>query len=60
MIKTGGMPLQEIWNYRIQSPFFDVDFPNDNDFGIPKGTYLPVTGVHWVFLESLPPGKHEI
>jgi hypothetical protein len=27
---------------------------------IPEGTYLPVTGVHWVFLESLPPGKHEI
>jgi hypothetical protein len=55
-----GLPLQDIWNYRIQSPFFDVTLPNDNVFGISEGTYRAVADGYWVFLEPLPPGQHEI
>ena len=55
-----GVPLQDIWNYRMQSPFFDVTLPNDNVFGISAGTYRAVADGYWVFLQPLPPGEHEI
>jgi hypothetical protein len=55
-----GVPLQDIWNYRIQSPFFDVTLPSDNVFGISAGTYRAVADGYWVFLQPLPPGQHEI
>jgi hypothetical protein len=55
-----GVPLQNLWNYRIQSPFFDVTLPNDNVFGISAGTYRAVADGYWVFLQPLPPGQHEI
>ena len=55
-----GVPLQDIWNYRLQSPFFDVTLPNDNVFGISAGTYRAVADGYWVFLQPLPPGQHEI
>jgi hypothetical protein len=55
-----GMPLQDIWNYRIQSPFFDVTLPDDNVFGISEGTYRAVADGYWAFLQPLPSGQHEI
>ncbi len=55
-----GVPLQNLWNFRIQSPFFDVILPNDNIFGISSGSYRAVADGYWVFLEPLPPGQHEI
>ncbi len=55
-----GVALQDLWSYRIQSPFFDVTLPDDNVFGISGGTYRGVADGYWVFLEPLPPGQHEI
>ena len=55
-----GVPLQDLWSYRIQSPFFDVTLPNDNIFGISQGSYRAVADGYWVFLEPLPTGQHEI
>jgi hypothetical protein len=55
-----GTPLQNLSNYRIQSPFFNETLPNDNVFGVPEGTYLAVADGYWLFLEPLPPGQHEI
>lgn len=55
-----GMPLQDIQNYRIQSPFFDDTLPNDNILGEPEGTYRSISDGYWLFLEPLPPGQHEI
>jgi hypothetical protein len=43
-----------------QSPFFNATLPKDNVLGIPEGTYLEVADGHWVFLEPLPLGQHEI
>jgi hypothetical protein len=59
-VSIDGVPLQDLWNYRIQSPFFDVTLPNDNIFGISGGTYRSIADGYWVFLEPLPPGQHEI
>jgi hypothetical protein len=55
-----GTPLQNLWNYRIQSPFFNETLPKDNVLGVPEGTYLAVADGYWLFLEPLPPGQHEI
>jgi hypothetical protein len=55
-----GVPLQNLSNYRIQSPFFNETLPNDNVLGEPEGTYLAISDGYWVFLEPLPPGQHEI
>jgi hypothetical protein len=55
-----GIPLQNLSNYRIQSPFFNDTLPNDNLLGVPEGTYPAISDGYWVFLEPLPPGQHEI
>jgi hypothetical protein len=55
-----GTPLQNLSNYRIQSPFFNATLPKDNVVGDPEGTYLEVADGYWVFLEPLSPGQHEI
>jgi hypothetical protein len=55
-----GTPLQNLWNYRIQSPFFNETLPKENVLGVPEGTYLAVADGYWLFLEPLPPGQHEI
>jgi hypothetical protein len=55
-----GVPLQNLSNYRVQSPFFNDTLPNDNLLGVPEGTYLAISDGYWVFLEPLPPGQHEI
>jgi hypothetical protein len=55
-----GTPLQNLSNYRIQSPFFNATLPNDNVLGVPEGTYLEVADGYWAFLEPLPLGQHEI
>jgi hypothetical protein len=57
---VNGTPLQNLSNYRIQSPFFNETLPKDNVFGVPEGTYLAVADGYWLFLEPLPPGQHEI
>jgi hypothetical protein len=55
-----GTPLQNLSNYRIQSPFFNETLPNDNILGVPEGTYLAVADGYWLFLDPLSPGQHEI
>jgi hypothetical protein len=55
-----GVPLQNLSNYRVQSPAFNDTLPNDNVLGEPEGTYLAVSDGYWIFLEPLPPGEHEI
>jgi hypothetical protein len=55
-----GTPLQNLSNYRIQSPFFNETLPKDNLLGVPEGTYLAVADGYWLFLQPLSPGQHEI
>ena len=31
-----GTPLQNLWNYRIQSPFFNETLPKENVLGVPE------------------------
>jgi hypothetical protein len=52
--------LQNAANYRIQSPLFNVTYPQDNIFGGQAGPTLAVSDGYWVFLEPLSPGNYEL
>jgi hypothetical protein len=59
-VTIDGIEMQNLDKYRIQSPLFNVTFPQDNIFGAPAGPTQAVSDGYWVFLKPLPPGKHEI
>lgn len=45
---------------RVESPLFDVTFPDDNIFAAPSGPSQSVSDGYWVFLKPLAPGEHEL
>jgi hypothetical protein len=56
-----GAPIQNLQLYRIQTPIFNITFPNNNAAaGVSAGTTQAVADGNWVFLKPLPPGKHEL
>jgi hypothetical protein len=56
-----GIPLKDIKNYRVESPKFVFNYPNDNVVGLPAGTTSEVVSDgYWIILEPPSPGKHEI
>ena len=50
----------ELRSYRVQSPRFEVVFPEGNVFGVPAGSTKAISDGYWVFLKALPPGNHII
>jgi hypothetical protein len=56
-----GKQLTNLKNYRVESPKFVFDYPEDNVVGLPAGTKSEaVSDGYWIILEPLSPGKHEI
>jgi hypothetical protein len=55
-----GVKLENLENYRIQSPLFDVTFPENNIFSVKPSNTKAVNDGYWVFLEPLTVGKHEL
>ncbi len=55
-----GVKLKSLEQYRTQSGFFNITIPEDNIYGSRAGTFRALTDGFFVFLEPLPPGKHEI
>jgi hypothetical protein len=55
-----GMTLQNLKNYRVLSPPFDVTLPEKNFYGVRSGPTRAVSDGYWVFLKPLSLGKHEI
>ena len=55
-----GIRLQDVQKYRVQSPIFDVTYPDDNIFGLLSGSTRAVSDGYWVFLKPLSPGIHDI
>jgi hypothetical protein len=52
--------LQNLEKFRIQSPLFNVTFPENNVFGGKPGFTPMLSDGWWILLEPLPPGKHEL
>jgi hypothetical protein len=55
-----GLDLAPSQVYRVQSPLFDVNFPDENVFAVPSGPTQAVSDGHWVFIKPLSPGNHNI
>ena len=55
-----GVKLKSLEQYRTQSGFFNITIPEDNIYGSRAGTFRALTDGFFVFLEPLPPGKHDV
>jgi hypothetical protein len=55
-----SVPLQDLQNYRAESPLFNVTLPEGNILGIPGGSSEAVADGYWVMLQPLPAGEHTI
>lgn len=55
-----GVPIKDIRKYRVQSPFFNMTYPENNAYGAPAGPSQGVSDNFLLFLEPLKAGKHDI
>jgi hypothetical protein len=55
-----GIKLQGLYNYRVQSSVFDLNFPNNSVYDVQPGFTRAVCDGYWVFLRPLSEGHHKI
>jgi hypothetical protein len=55
-----GTNVNELKQYRIKSPPFDVTLPVDNMLGLPAQTTRMMSEGYWLFLKPLEPGKYDL
>ncbi len=55
-----GVLVQNLDEYLVLSPAFDLTLPEDNIFGVPGGTGLAVSHGTWLMFAPLTPGQHTI
>jgi hypothetical protein len=63
--EVDGRPIPNLGSFRVQSPAFDITFPEGSVFqewcGVLPGTYGPfVSDGYWLMLAPLPTGQHTI
>lgn len=52
--------LIDLYNFRVQSEFFDLTFPERSVYDVQPGDTTSICDGYWIFLKPLPGGKHEI
>lgn len=58
---VNGQEITDLLNYQQSSPLFTLNFPENNIFGLPAGTYNPsVSNGYWLLLPPLRSGNYEI
>ena len=55
-----GKTLKDLQKYRTQTPYYIITVPEDNIFDNKPGKYRGISDGFFVFLEPLPPGKHDL
>ena len=55
-----GISIQNIDEYRVQSPVFDIQFEERNAFKLPPGPTRAISDGFWIFLRGLTSGWHTI
>jgi hypothetical protein len=55
-----GRKLQDLDKYRTLTGFFNLTVPKDNVYQNRPGTWRAINDGFFVFLEPLPPGKHDL
>ena len=59
-VSVDGRNLQNLRNYIVQTPLFDLTFPENNIFGTTAGPTKAVGHAYLIFLQPLSPGNHDI
>jgi hypothetical protein len=57
---VSGTNVNELRQYRIQSPPFNVTLPTDNVLGLPAQTTKMMSEGYWLFLKPLEPGNYDL
>lgn len=58
-ISFNGVALKDrLHNFRVLSPFFDIELPEDNIVGISPGKKLAVSDGYWVLFRPLQVGGY--
>lgn len=55
-----GIQLKNLYDYRIQSTYFDLFFPKDPVYDVKSGLTCSVVNGYFVFLKPFSPGNHKI
>jgi len=56
-----GVPIKNLDEYRTDSGFYNITHAAGNIYNLPSGgPYKAFTNGFFVFLEPLPPGKHDL
>ena len=55
-----GTNVNELKQYRIQSPPFNVTLPTDNVLGLPAQNTKMMSEGYWLFLKQLEPGTYDL
>jgi hypothetical protein len=55
-----GTNVNELKQYRIQSPSFNVTLPADNVLELPAQTTKMMSEGYWLFLKALEPGNYDL
>ena len=55
-----GKLVENISDYRVHAPPFDISFPPNNILDLDPGLTRSVSDGYWIFLKPLPVGFHEI
>jgi hypothetical protein len=55
-----GVKLENLENYRVQSPLFNVSYPENNLGGVPPGPSQAISDGYWLMLYPLGAGEHTI
>jgi hypothetical protein len=55
-----GVKIKDLEKYRAQSDFFNITHVKDNLYEPDVGTFRAMADGFYVFLEPLPPGKHDV
>jgi hypothetical protein len=55
-----GTNVNELKQYRIQSPSFNVTLPTDNVLALPAQMTKMISEGYWLFLKLLQPGKYDL
>jgi hypothetical protein len=55
-----GINVNDLKQYRIQSPPFNVTLPTDNVLGLPAQTTKMISEGYWLFLKPLEPGNYDL
>jgi len=59
-VSVDGRTIQDLQHYIVQTPLFNMTFPQNNLFGAPAGNTQGVSHAYLTFLQPLPLGDHEI